>query len=490
MLEEARLRWLVTEERLKLVLPAFAGEVIVLDSDWTSIAQLPSSNLEARKFGLSPDHLAYAVFTSGSAGRPKAVMVEHRSVVNLVQWGCAILLPIQARRCSALLSLSFDASVLEIWSALCVGAALVIAPAQTVDNPEALLQWWASQRLDASILPTPLADSAFARAIQNPTVNMLLVGGDQLRGLPSEESSCLVINNYGPTEATVVATSGAVYRDDDVLHIGRPIANTQIFILDRHQQLAPVGVEGEIYIGGAAVARGYVNKAALTAERFVPNPFSADRGRRMYRTGDLARWRADGTLEFLGRNDRQVKIRGYRVELSEIEHYLASCTGVASAVVVGREDEPGETKLIAYLTAIEKVPHREALRRELEKKLPAHMVPAAYVFLDSLPFTRNGKFDYGKLPAPSSDDYVRKPYEAPKSQREMVIAQIWQELLRVERVGRHDNFFELGGQSLLAIRMLERMRGRNLHADVRTLFVAPSLLGLAQMSEELSEAVL
>src|SRR5205814_8762975 len=262
------------------------------------------------------------------------------------------------------------------------------------------------------------------------------------------------------TEATSICADRGIGTDKgSISPIGRPIANTRIYILDSSREPVPVGVGGEIHIGEAGVARGYLNRPELTAEKFVKDRFVADEKARMYKTGDLGRWLADGNIEFLGRNDDQVKIRGFRIELGEIEATLASHAGVREAVVVAREDEPGEKRLVAYYTSSrEQATGAEELRSHLSSKLPEHMVPAAYVRLESLPLTANWKLDRKALPAPEGEAYAVREYEAPRGETEQKLAEIWAELLKVERVGRHDNFFELGGHSLLAVRMVSRLR--------------------------------
>ena len=262
--------------------------------------------------------------------------------------------------------------------------------------------------------------------------------------------------------------------------IGRPIANTQIYILDDYGQPVPVGVTGELYIGGVQVARGYLNRPELTAERFIADPFGADPDARMYKTGDLGRWLADGNIEYLGRNDFQVKIRGFRIELGEIEAKLAEHEGVREAVVIAREDSPGQKHLVAYVVVQAGVKLSAAeLRSHLAGLLPEYMVPSAFVNLEGLPLTPNGKLDRRALPAPGLDAVVTRRYEAPQGVVETAIARVWQELLNLDRVGRHDHFFELGGHSLMVISLIERLRQQGISADVRTVFSAPTLAALA-----------
>jgi amino acid adenylation domain-containing protein len=374
----------------------------------------------------------------------------------------------------------FDAAAWEIWPPLSVAATLMMAASEVNSDAAALLSWWEGQALDVSFLPTPIAELAFSRNIRNAKLRTLLVGGDRLR-YRSTSSSFSLINNYGPTESTVVATSGRIHNEDAVLHIGRPIANTQIYLLDQQRQVAPIGVMGEIYIGGAGVARGYLNRPELTAERFVADPFSANPRARLYRTGDLGRWRADGTIEYVGRNDHQVKIRGYRVELGEIEAQLARHEQVKEAVVVAREDVPGEKRLVAYATQHHQSgPSLEQLRAHLQAVLPEYMIPSAFVMLESLPLTPNGKLDRRALPAPEFGAYASQQYEAPQGEIEEAVAEIWQALLRVERVGRQDNFFQLGGHSLLIVQMKEGLRRVGLSVAARSVYESPTLAGLVR----------
>ncbi|HEV3105333.1 MAG TPA: condensation domain-containing protein, partial [Trinickia sp.] len=345
----------------------------------------------------------------------------------------------------------------------------------------ALLDWWRSQTLDVSFLPTPIAELAFAEGAPPKGLRVLLVGGDRLRRLPPWAQSVSIVNNYGPTENTVVASSGQLRSDDTVLHIGRPISNTRIHILDARHEPVPLGVVGEIFIAGSQVARGYLNRPELTAERFIRDPFAEDAGAMMYRTGDLARYLPDGNIEYVDRNDDQVKVRGFRIELGEIETRLSEHPSVRETVVLVREDVRGDKRLVAYVTLVQDTADVAAvLRAHLSSCLPEYMVPAAYVSLQVLPLTANGKLDRRTLPAPEDGAYGRRDYEAPQGEVETRLAEIWTHLLQVERVGRHDNFFELGGHSLLAVRLVERMRQADIHADIQVLFSKPTLLELAR----------
>ncbi|PBP69979.1 non-ribosomal peptide synthetase, partial [Pseudomonas syringae] len=432
---------------------------------------------------VTPQHLAYVIYTSGSTGQPKGVMIEHRNLVNLVAWHCEAFNLSHRKRVSSVAGVGFDACVWELWPALCVGASLSLLPGQALGNDvDALLGWWRRQDLDVSFLPTPIAEIAFAQGIEPASLQTLLIGGDRLRQFPNPDSRVALINNYGPTETTVVATSGLIDATQSALHIGRPIANTQVYLLDAHGQPVPIGVSGEIYIGGAGVARGYLNRPELTAERFLDDPFSAETAARMYRTGDLGRWLADGNIEYLGRNDDQVKLRGVRIELGEIEAQLKQIADIRDAVVIAQEDTPGEKRLTAYYTMQEAAQAMTAqtLRAALQARLPEYMVPAAYVKVSEWPLTPNGKLDRRALPAPGDDAYASRDYEAPAGEVERALAEIWQELLGVDRAGRNDHFFELGGHSLLAMRLISLVRQRlSVELELAALFANPQLGALA-----------
>ncbi|CAK0533839.1 non-ribosomal peptide synthase [Burkholderia pseudomallei] len=459
--------------------------------------------------GLTPRHLAYVIYTSGSTGQPKGVMVEHRSVCNLVAWHAGAFDVGTGCRSASVAGVAFDATTWEVWAALCNGGCLSLAPGDAASDPQALLRWWRAQELDVGFLVTPLAELAYATGQSNAGMRTLLIGGDRFSRWPdSMPPGQMLVNNYGPTEATVVATSGRLQPGEATPPIGRPIANTRVYVLDAWLRPAPIGVAGELYIGGVQVARGYLNRPELTRERFIDDPFVA--GGRLYRTGDLARWRTDGSLEYLGRNDFQVKIRGFRIELGEIEAQLAKVAGVREVVVLARDsasavhdsatehaapDAPSpetatapEKRLVAYYTGDADV---AALRAQAAQHLPSYMVPSAYVRLDAWPLTPNGKLDRRALPAPADDAYARAEYEAPQGAKEEALAAIWRELLHVERVSRHDNFFELGGHSLLAVQLVSRLRqALSVEVALGTVFDAPVLSALAERLEAENTAVL
>ncbi|WP_242167242.1 MULTISPECIES: non-ribosomal peptide synthetase [unclassified Pseudomonas] len=455
----------LTQQDLFHRLPALDVPLIRLDQPTIHHAGSP-------RVAVTPSNLAYVIYTSGSTGLPKGVMVEHHSVSNLVDWHCQAFNLHAGSHTASVAGFGFDAMAWEVWPALCVGATLHLPPAH--DGPEdidALLGWWRAQPLDVCFLPTPVAEYAFSQRLEHPTLRTLLIGGDRLRAF-SRAQTFDVINNYGPTEATVVATSGRV-KVGAPLHIGAPIANATVYLLDQQQRRVPIGVAGELYVGGKGVARGYLNRPDLSAERFLDDPFSQGR---MYRTGDLARLLPNGNLEYLGRNDDQVKIRGVRIELGEIESALASHPAVKEAVVQFREGQ-----LLAWFIEQHSV-DIETLRAHLQASLPDYMLPVAYVRLDVMPLTANGKLDRKALPEPTHQAFVTRLFEAPCEGVETTLAQIWTELLHVQPIGRHDHFFELGGHSLLAVQLVQRMRQAGLRADVQVLFSQPTLAALAAAS--------
>jgi amino acid adenylation domain-containing protein/thioester reductase-like protein len=457
MLSDASPKVLLTQERLKERLPRTSAEVIGLDNEWGKIAEQLPDRPDAVDFGLNASHLAYLIYTSGSTGEPKGVMIEHRNLKNLVNWHIRTFELVAGTRSSSMAGFGFDASTWEIWPTLCSGGKLVLPAAEASVDSENLLDWWQSENLDVSFLVTPLAELAYATKRLNRGVRTVLIGGDRLRHWPeSLPSGQTLVNNYGPTETAVVATSGQLCRTDPTLHIGRPIDNTKLYILDQSGRAVPIEVIGEIHIGGAGVGRGYLKRPEMTSERFVADPFDADPQARMYKTGDLARWLPDGRIEYLGRNDSQVKIRGFRIELSEIEAQLARHQRVSEVVVIVRQYAPSDSRLLAYVVPAlgddtSEALTIDALRAYLKALLPVYMVPSAFVILVRLPLTPNGKLDCRALPEPEPTAYAHRQYEAPQEEVEEALASIWQRLLRVERIGRQDNFFDLGGHSLLVL---------------------------------------
>ena len=433
--------------------------------------------------GLEPHHLAYMIYTSGSTGQPKGVMIEHRNARNFLDWALRSFSAQTLERSLFSTSINFDLSVFECFAPLSCGGTL-----ELVDDALALLD----QRPDLSLLNTvPSALDALLRAdALSASLECVNLAGEALpRALVERlfaDSAVRQVNNlYGPTETTVYSTWVSMDRDRGFLpHIGRPIDNTQVHVLDEALQPLPVGVPGELYIGGAGVGRGYHRRPELTQERFLADPFSRDPTARLYRTGDLGFWDAEGQLHYLGRNDFQVKIRGFRIELGEIEAALLAQPQVGAAAVLALAREGREPALVAYAVAAADhgplVP--TALRDALAKVLPGHMVPALIVPLDSLPLTPNGKLDRAALPRPGEDAWSTQAYEAPRGEQEGLMAEIWCDLLGVARVGRHDDFFELGGHSLLAVQWVSRVRQRlGLELPLATLYAHPSVAGLAPL---------
>ncbi|PHM60991.1 Amino acid adenylation [Xenorhabdus ishibashii] len=463
--------------------------VIMLDTLEMSLATQPAHNPQAHTLGLTSHHLAYIIYTSGSTGQPKGVMVEHRNVLRLIiNSGFADIA--QSDCVAHCANVAFDASTWEIWSALLNGARLQVVPQSVLLEPVRFCHVLIKGQVTALWLTAGLFNEYLDNLIPLfGQLRYLLVGGDVLDPSKIQQVQLAVsqpahlINGYGPTETTTFATTYAITSPVDVTHsipVGRPIANTQIYILDTHGQPVPVGVTGEIHIAGDGVARGYLNRPELTAERFLVNPFSSEPDARMYRTGDLGRWLPDGNIEYLGRNDFQVKLRGFRIELGEIESRLTQCDGVREAVVIAREDGSGQKQLIAYLRpeeGVELVP--TDLRQQLAQHLADYMLPSAFVTLEAFPLTPNGKLDRQALPAPDLSAVVVRSYEAPVGETEIALAQIWQDLLGLEQVGRHDHFFELGGHSLMIVSLIEELRHLGWQLEVRSVFASPVLTDMA-----------
>ncbi|AKJ30063.1 non-ribosomal peptide synthetase [Caldimonas brevitalea] len=481
MLDDAAPRVLVTQQRLRGGLRTQAP-VVALDADWPAIFDQDDADLEPAAIGLQPHHLAYVIYTSGSTGKPKGVMVEHRGVCNLAAMQIREFDFGPHRRVLQFSSLSFDTSVWEYTMAWANGASLHLASRERLLPGQALLDTLRTEQITHVILP-PAAAAALPRGGVLDSLVALVVGGDVCPAVLPQQwgQQRRFFNAYGPTETTVCATTYLCDPQDPRMPpIGRPIANTRIYILDEQRRPVPVGVTGELYIGGVGVARGYLGRPELTAERFIADPFSSHAQARMYRTGDLGRWRSDGNIEYLGRNDHQVKIRGFRIELGEIETQLNTQPQVKDAVVIAREDTPGDKRLVAYVIAQEPgAVLVDALRAHLKAVLPEYMVPSAFVVLDNPPLTPSGKVDRQALPAPDWNSLQTQQFEAPRGAAEQALAAIWQEVLQIERVGRHDSFFALGGHSLLAVQLIERLRQAGWQAEVATVFNHPVLVDLA-----------
>ncbi|MEY9360079.1 amino acid adenylation domain-containing protein [Bradyrhizobium yuanmingense] len=486
-----RLRQIIDDARPRLLIADGTGRAIIPDGTCGTVdpdagagqATSDPGDLE----GLTARSLAYIIYTSGSTGRPKGVMVEHRGLVNLALAQRALFNINSSSRVVQFASLSFDASIWEIVMALCSGAALFLAGTREHQDTAALFGYLADNAITHATLPPAMLQGR-TDLQRLASLRVLVLAGELpraelVKGLPPDIA---VFNGYGPTEATVCATSWLRHQgfDGDAVPIGRPLPNARIYLLDRFGAPVPLGAVGEIYIGGVGVARGYLNRADLTAERFVRDPFCGDADARMYRTGDLGRYLPDGNIAFLGRNDHQVKIRGFRIELGEIEFRLNEHADVADSIVLVQRNHGDDMRLVAYVADRGGVRRdggdlASALRDHLRACLPDYMVPSAFVSLDALPLTPNGKVDRKALPAPENDAYARRRFEPPPGEVEQVVADIWAELLGVDRIGRSDHFFELGGHSLLAVRMLERLRRHALRADARMLFAKPVLAEFA-----------
>ena len=450
--------------------------VVLLDADRDALDASAGADLGR---AVSPDDLAYVIYTSGSTGAPKGVAVTHGSLVNLVAWHVATYGVASRDRAAHVAPLGFDASVWELWPYLSSGASVALPSENVRTSPSELVAWLNDNAVTIPFLPTALVHEIFSSgqhaALRARTV---LTGGEQLHVRPDDATSFELVNHYGPTEATVVASAGPVEAGGGAPpSIGRPIANAAVFVLDPYGNPVPVGVPGELYVGGAGVARGYLARPGLTAERFVPDPFSSVPGARLYRTGDRARHLRDGGIEFLGRMDHQVKIRGFRIEPGEIEAALSTHDAVRDAVVVARDE-----RLVAYVAA-DGSPTTTELRAHLAAKLPGYMVPAQFVALDELPLTPNGKVDRAALPAPEGRPELEAVYTAPRTPVEEVLAGIWCDVLGLERVGVHDDFFDLGGHSLVATQVVSRARAAlSVELPLKALFESPTVAGLAAIA--------
>jgi amino acid adenylation domain-containing protein len=503
----ARLTYMVADARLSVLLTldqnvakftcfANGGRLICLDLEQAQLAQQSQDN-PPRDVG--PDHLAYVMYTSGSTGRPKGVAIPHRALSHHMWWMQTTFPMTAADRIVQKTSIGFDASVWEIFAPLTTGGQLIIARPGGHQDSAYLANLLATHQITAlkvvpSLLHMLLEEPDFEKCQH---LRHVFCGGESLSPALQEKFfsrlKASLHNLYGPTETTIDVTWWTC--DPETLPhrvpIGRPIANTQIYLLDAHLQPVPIGVPGELYIGGASLARGYLHRPALTAERFIPNPFSASPNACLYKTGDVARYRPDGNIEFLGRLDYQVNIRGYRIELGEIEAILGQCAAVRQAIVMARQDHSGLQRLVAYVVAHgETAPPVDTLRSFLETWLPGYMIPAAFVILEQLPLTPTGKIDRQALPEPAQDrPALSAAFEEPRTPIEEMLAGVWETVLGLNTIGIHDNFFALGGHSLRAMQVVSRLR-QVLAMDItlRELFDAPTIATLAMRLEVLRRA--
>ena len=494
MLADARPAVLLTRQGLRAHMPGFTGALVCLDADDDILRTQAQTNPASPT---TPDHLAYVIYTSGSTGTPKGVTLAHRGVVNL-------LADFQQRQaiqpgdgCSWWTSPSFDVSVYEIISPLLAGGSLHVIPESLRLNAQGLFDWLQSHLIRSAYIPPFLLDD-FAVWVQNhpgaSPLRRLLVGVEPipdvlLTRLSAQLPALCILNGYGPTETTICSTLYVV----DPIHphsgntpIGRPVANTQVYLLDNALQPVPVGVVGELYIGGIGLARGYLNQPELTARRFIQSPFRP--GERLYRTGDLARYLPEGTLIFLGRTDTQVKLYGVRIELGEVEAALTQHHLVKQAAVLLHEQPPGGKQLVAYVVPTQNAPPSPGeLRQFLNQRLPHAMVPAAFVVLDSFPLAHTGKVDRKALPSPHNlQPKQDNAYRAPQTNAEQILTAIWQEVLGVEPVGVDDNFFELGGDSIMSMQIVARAVEAGLHMSLQHVFQTPTVAGLAALADNAS----
>lgn len=485
-LDDAAARAIVTSAGSVGCFNARGRTVIFLDEAGRTVN--PSAPLQAAidvpEVANGPEDLAYIIYTSGSTGKPKGVEITHSNLANLVRWHKSGFDLCPSDRMTLLANVEFDASVWEMWPVLCTGASLHIPDDVTKQDPRALREWLIDRGITISFVPTPVAERLISQAWPHSTqLRTLLTGGDTLHVRPRTSLPFRVVNNYGPTECTVVATSGEVElrkSADGLPTIGRPIANVTIHILD--EQLRPVadGEEGEICIGGAGVGRGYRNQPELTRAKFVSDPFDASG--KLYRSGDLGRLLPNGEVAFLGRMDNQVKIRGFRIELDAIASVLDEHPWVKQSAVCVRDFGEGDKRLVAYIVSELDVPISHfALRDHVATRLPQHMIPAVFVVLDELPLNSSGKVDRNALPEPNESNRLSAmAYLPPRTATEQRVTDLVGPLLGVDRVSVQDNFFMLGGHSLLGTQLIARMRATfGVELNLRTLFECPTIAALA-----------
>ncbi|MCC7416290.1 MAG: amino acid adenylation domain-containing protein [Acidobacteria bacterium] len=481
MLRKAGIGTLIVERAGDVPVPGWNGAIVALDAARAEIDAQPDAPFACPA---GADNLAYLVHTSGSTGEPNGVAVTHGSLLNLVAWHQRTYKVAPGDAGAQVASVGFDACVWELWPCLAAGASIHVPDRETRDAPAALWTWIARRGIGVTFLPTPMAEAALRERLPaGLKLRALLTGGDRLHDVGGDLPFAFV-NHYGPTESCVV-TSCAPVEAGGAPSIGRPIDNTRVYVLDDDVEPVPIGVRGELYVGGDGLARGYAGAPALTAERFVPDHLSGAPGARLYRTGDIVRFRTGGALEFVGRRDRQVKIRGHRIELGDVESALASDARVRAAAAAVHGDDRRGPVLVGYVVPAEGAVLADAeLRAIVKARLPEYMIPARFVAMEALPLTRNGKLDRAALPAPA-EAAGEAAYVAPGNEVEQIIAAACAELLGVAQVGMLDNFFDLGGHSLLATQLASRLR-RDLQLDVslRSIFAAASL---AELSEGILE---
>ena len=498
MVADTGMKVLLTDNKCRSLFPSAWDNAVRIDSDWRVIAQEDAGNLPATAV---PSNLAYVMYTSGSTGQPKGAMIQHSGLVNYLCWAIKTYAVEGKGSVPVHSSIAFDSTVASLYPPLLTGGQIELLPEDV--GAQNLLAALRQVKNRSKVVITPahleLLNQQLSPEEMAGMTKVLVIAGETL---PAERLSkwrdfapaTRLINEYGPTEATVGCCAYEVQAGDPrngPVPIGKAIANAQLYVLDPELHPVPPGVMGELYIGGAGVGHGYLNKPELTSERFLDDPFSGRSGARLYKTGDLVRQRKDGVLEFLGRADHQVKVRGFRIELGEIEVTLAGHPGVQSCTVLAREDTPGNKQLVAYLVVRESESvDAERLKKFLKQLLPDYMVPAYFVLLDFFPLTQNGKIDRKALPAPSyKDTPAAKEFHAPRTETEKRLATIWMGLLNVESIGIHDNFFDLGGDSLLAIRVILQIREVfGVALSMHTFFPSATIAGLAKALQSHEES--
>jgi amino acid adenylation domain-containing protein len=488
MLSDSHATLLLSQAHLVERLPASAVPTIRLDADWPQIARKKCDNPDV---GVVGQNLAYVIYTSGSTGQPKGVQIEHHSACHAIAAHVAQFGLDQTSCVLQFASLSFDVSVAEIFSALVSGARLCLARLDTSTSLEEFVRVLREARVTLMMLPPSVW--AIIPEVELPDLRTVISGGESCPAALVKRwgRGREFYNVYGPTEATICAAwARCEAADSRQPPIGRPVPNTQLYILDAFLRPVPIGLVGELYIGGVQLARGYLNRPELTAERFIRHPFSAEAGARLYRTGDLARYRSDGNIEFVRRADQQVKVRGFRIELGEIEAALLSHPSVHQAVVMAREDVPGDRRLVAYVVGDPAAVAATDLRAYLKAHLPDYMVPVAFVVMAELPLSPNGKINQRALPDPHQGRVdLEATFVVPQTEVERIIAATWQEVLDVDRIGIHDNFFDLGGHSLLIVQVYSKLRQVLDRAfSIIDLFQYPTICSLAKyLSTQLDE---
>ena len=492
MLEDTQALLMLTQQQLVKDLPETDTTLLCLDADWKAIAKERTGNLDTTA---GPDNLAYVIYTSGSTGKPKGVMIPHRGLFNYLSWCIEAYSVAEGRSAPVHSSIGFDLTITSLFSPLLVGKRVILLPEDHgVEQLSHVLHAGDNFSL-IKITPSHLEILGQSLAVAGTAerIKALIIGGealfaDTLLYWRTHSPGTRIINEYGPTETVVGCCVYEVLQEDALsraVPIGRPVANTQVYLLDNNLQPVPIGVPGELYIGGAGLAQGYLNRPELTAERFICNPFNQESGVRLYKTGDKARYLPDGNIEFLGRIDHQVKIRGFRIEPGEIETILGEHPLVQEAVVIAREDRPGDKRLVAYVVCVKgQTPIVSDFRAFLQQKLPRYMIPSVFVTLDTLPLTFNGKIDRKALPAPDqARPELSETFIAPRTSVEKTLAIIWTQILNLNQVGVHDNFFDLGGDSILSLQIIARANQAGFKLTPKQLFQHQTIAQLATVAD-------